>query len=108
MRRNGTRRHIVRRVLHRRKRVNLLSEGQYDDTARMLSSGTPHTDAAGHDALNLAPALTNSFILIIMRHKTIRCLICQRTDRPRTEGLSFSKDDLRVAVRPALIFTGKV
>ena len=108
MRRDGTCRHIVRRVLHRCKRVNLLSEGQYDDTARMLSGGTPHADAAGHDALNLAPALTDSFILIIMRHKTIRCLIRQRTDRPRTEGLSFSEDDLRIAVRPALVLAGEV
>ncbi len=54
----------------------------------------------GHDALNLTPALTDSFILIIMRHKTIRCLIRQSTNGPRTEGLAFSENNLRIGCAP--------
>ena len=41
MRRDDIRRHIIRRVLHRRERIDFFTNRQNDDTARVLSCTPP-------------------------------------------------------------------
>ncbi len=108
MRRHRAGRHIIRRVLHRRKGKDLFAQGKHDDPARVLSRGSPDPHAAGQDALNLAPPFVDALILIVMRHIAVGRLICQRAYRPGPEGLAFSENHLGIAVRPALVFSGEI
>ena len=57
MRRYRVRRHIVCRMLHRGKGIDLLSDRQNNDTARMLSGGPAHADTALHDPVDLTVSL---------------------------------------------------
>ena len=74
----------------------------------MLSSGAPHAYAALHDPVDLAVALVDAPLLIVTFYKTECCFIRQGTDGSRTEGLSLSKDNLRVIVRLTLVLAGEV
>ena len=100
--------HIIGRALNRRKRVDLLSHRQNDDTARMLSRGTPHAHTALDDPVDLTVPFPVPALFIIVFHITISCLIRQRTDGSRPEGLSLSENNLRIIVGMALVLTGEV
>ena len=82
--------------------------GQYNNTARVLAGGTAHADTAVHDPGDLTVPLAHPALFIIIFYLTKRRLIRQSTDGSRTEGLSFSKDNLRVPMRISLVITGEV
>ena len=105
---NGGGGHIVGRVLHRSKGVDLLSQGKHDDAPRMLSRSPPHSHAALNDAVDLAVALSASPFLIIFFHIAEGRLVRQGADGPCPEGLALAEDNLRVVVGLTLVFSGKV
>ena len=108
MRRDRLRRHIIRRMLYRGKRIDHLAERQNNDTSRMLSRCPPYADTSLNDPVDLTISLSLSMLLKIILHISVGRLICQSTDGTRTERLSFTEDNLRVIMGAALVFTGEV
>ena len=102
---NSLRSHIVRRVLHRGKGIDLLPMGQHDNASRMLSGRSPDADAACDNPVDLAAPLALSPLLIVFFHISKGRLICQSTDGSGPEGLPLAENDLRVVVGPALILS---
>ena len=100
--------HIIGRSLNRGKRIDFLTNGKHNNTARVLSRRSPDTDAALNNPVYFAVSLVNSPFLVITFDKSESCFICQSTDRSGTEGLALSKDDLCIIVGLTLIFSGKV
>ena len=87
---------IVGRMLHRCKGVDLLSQRQHDDSARMLS-GTPADPGTSlNDPVNLTVSFSLSPFFIIILHISERGLVRQGGNRPGPIGLSGSEDNLRV------------
>ena len=76
--------HIVRRMLHRGEGVDILTERENDDTARVLAGGTADTGASLHDPVDLAVPFVLAALFVIVLHVTERCFIRQRTDGSRT------------------------
>ncbi len=72
-----------------------LSEGSTMNTARCCPVVRPNTDAAGHERSISHRRLRIPLYPQNNAPQNNTCLIRQRTDRPPTEGLSFSEDDLR-------------
>ena len=108
VRRYGVRRHIVRRVLHGGKGIDVLPQRQNDDTARMLSGTAAHADTAHDDTVNLTVALVLSSLLIVILHVAERRLIRKRCNRARAEGLPGAEDNLRILMRLRLVLAGEV
>ena len=106
--RYGGSRHIVGRVLHRSKGINLLSQRKHDNASGMLACGTAHAYAALDDPVDLTVALSGSPFLIIFFYIAKGRLICQSTDGTCPEGLTFSKNNLCVIMSLTLVLTGKV
>ena len=100
--------HIIGRVLHRCKFLNLLTHRQYDDTSRMLASGTADTGTTLHDTVDLTVTLVLPPFLIIVLHITKCGFFRKGTNGSRLKGLPFSEDNLCIPVGIGLIFTGKV
>ena len=100
--------HIVGRMLHRRKGVDLLPQRQHDDASRMLSRSAPHSHAALDDAVDLTVSLAAAPLLVVFLHIAEGRLVRQGADGPRPEGLALAKDDLRVVVGLALVLSGEV
>ena len=100
--------HIVCRVLHRGKGIDLFSQRQHDDTARMLSGGTAHAYTALNNPVDLAVSLAGSPFLIVFLYITESRFIRQCTNGSCTEGLALAEDNLRVVVGLALVLTGEV
>ncbi len=105
---NDIRRHIVGRMLYRRKGVDILPHRQYHDTARMLAGAPADSRASRHDAVDLTDTLMPAPLLIIVPHITEGRLVRQRTDGPGPVSLAAAENHLRVFVRLTLIFAGKV
>ena len=74
----------------------------------MLAGRPAYTDAALHNAVDLAVSLMDTALLVIALYKTKRSLICKRTDGPCTEGLAFSEDNLGIIMRLTLVLTREV
>ena len=108
MRRHRIRRHIVGRMLHRRKGINGLAQRQYNNTARVLARGPADTGTALHDPVDLTVPLAGAALFIVFFYIAKCCLVCQRTDGSRTEGLTCTEDNLRIFVCLGLIITGDV
>ena len=100
--------HIIGRVLYRREGVDILSDGEHDDTAGVLSCGTADTGTSFHDPVHLTVPFMDTVLLIIFFHIAKSRLGRQRTDGPGTEGLACAKDNLRIFMRLALVIAGKV
>ena len=92
--------HIIGRVLHRGKGINLLPQREDDDAARVLSRGPPHPHAALDNAVNLAVSLSRSPLLVVFLHIAVGGLVRQGADGPRPEGLALAENDLRIVVGP--------
>ena len=90
--------HIIGRVLHRCKFLNLLTHRQYDDTSRMLASGTADTGTALHDTVDLTVALVLPPFLIIILHITKCGFFRKGANGTRLKGLPFSEDNLCIPV----------
>ena len=108
MRGDDIRRHIVSRMLYRRKGIDVLPHRKYDDTAWMLAGTSAHTGTPCHDPVDLAVSLSAPSLLIVILHIAKGRLIGQGSDRPRPEGLSGTENNLRIFVCLTLVFTGKV
>ena len=102
------RHHIVCRMLHRSKRVDLLPDRKYDDTARMLPCRPAHTDTTLYNTVDLTVSLADLTLFIIFFHITKCGLVCQRTDRAGTEGLTGAENYLRIFMRLTLVIAGEV
>ena len=108
MSRHNIRRRIVCRMLHRRKGVDRLPDGQHDDSARMLAGGPPDARASRDDPVDLAVPLTAAPFLIVSFYIAERCLVRQRSDGSRPVGLSGAEDYFRIFMRLGLIVAGKI
>ena len=106
--RDNIRLHIVGRMLHRREGMDLLAQGQNDDSAGVLARGTAHTYAALGQTADLAVSLLLAFVLKIMLHITESRLLGHRCNRPRPESLAFTENNLRIAVGVSLIVSREV
>ena len=108
MSRDRIRGHIICRMLHRGKRINIFPERKYDDSARMLPRRPSDSDTSLYDTVNLTVSLMNAPFLVIIFYITKRCLIRQRTDRTGTERLTVSKNNLCIFMCLTLIIAGKI
>ena len=99
---------IVCRMLHRSKRIDIFSKGQYDNTAGMLSRGSPDTGASLYNPVNFTIPLMHAPFFIIILHISECRLVRQRTNRPRPERLTRPEDHLRIFMSLTLIFSGKI
>ena len=93
---NNIRRHIICRMLHRRKGMNLLSVRQHHNTAGMLPRRTPHPDTALNYPVNFTVALMAPMLFKIIFHIAEGRLISQGSDGPGPEGLSGAEYHFRV------------
>ena len=100
--------HIVCGMLHRGKGVDLLSQRQHNDAARMLSGASSDSRTARDDPVDLTGTLLVAALLIIVFHIAKGGLIRQRGDGSGAEGLSGAEDYLRIFMGLTLVFTGKV
>ena len=108
MGRNNVRGHIVRRMLDRRKGTDILTVRQNNDSSRVLPCRPAHPGTSLYNPINFTISLMDAPLFKIIFHIPERCLICQRSDRPRPERMSLSKDYLCIFVRITLIFSGKI
>ncbi len=108
MRGHDIRRHIISRMLHRSKGIDLLAKRQYDDTARMLPGTPPDPRTSKHDPVDLALTLPLPPLGKIILHIAERRLIRQRSNGSRAICLTGSKDNLCILMRKALIITGEI
>ena len=100
--------HIVRGMLHRGKGVDLLSQRQHNDAARMLSGASSDSRTARDDPVNLTGTFLIATLLVIIFHVAKGGLIRQRGDGSGAEGLSGAEDYLRIFMGLTLVFTGEV
>ena len=101
--RDRIRRHIICRMLDRCKRIDLITNRQYNDTTWMLSGRPTHADAAGENTFDLTTALMYATLFKIFFHLSISSLIRQCTDRTCTERLPCTEDNLRIFMCLTLI-----
>ena len=100
--------HIVGRVLHRGKGIDFLAQRKHDNASGVLSRCPSHSHAALHNAVNLAVSFPGSPFLIIFLYISEGRLVRQGAYGSRAEGLTLSKDNLRIIMGLALVFTGEV
>ena len=100
--------YIIGRMLHRRKFLDLLTHGQYDDSSRMLARSTTDAGATLHNTVDLTVTLVLSPLFIIILHITKCGLFRKGTNGSCLECLAFSEDNLRIPVSIGLVFSGKV
>ena len=108
MGRRDIRRHIVRRMLYRRKFIDIVTMRKHDDTSRMLSGTSPYSGASLADPFDLAAAFPKSPLFIIIFDIAVCGLIRQRSDRSRFERMSLAEQNFRIFMSFRLIISGKV
>ena len=74
----------------------------------MLPCRPAHADTALYNTVDLTVSLADLTLFIIFFHITKCGLVCQRTDRAGTEGLTFSENNLRILMRFTLVISGEV
>ena len=97
--------YIIGRMLHRRKFLDLLTHGQYDDSSRMLARSTTDAGATLHNTVDLTITFVLSPFLIIILHITKCRLLRKCTNRSGLKGLPFAKDNLCISMCIRLILT---
>src|SRR5699024_8283889 len=102
------RRRIVGRMLHRGKGVDLFSQGQNNDSARMLSGTPADSWTPLNDPVDLAVSFSLSPLFIIILYISECGFICQGSNGPGSIGLSGSEDDLRVFMCVTLVISREV
>ena len=108
MSRYRIRRHIVGRMLHWSKRIDRFSQRQHNDTARVLPCSSADTCTALHDPVDLTVPLAGAALFIVFFYIAKCCLVCQRTDGSRPEGLTCTEDNFCIFVCLGLIITGEI
>ena len=105
---NDIGRHIIRRMLYRRKGVDLFSQRKYDNSSRMLSGASTDSRTSLYDTVNLTFSLSLSVFFVIILYIPKRCLIRQCTNRSGTKRLTCAEDDFRIFVCITLIISREV
>ena len=100
--------HIVCRVLHRGKRINLLPHRENHNPPGVLPCSAPHPHASLDNAVHLTVSLVDAPLLIIFFYVAESRFIRQSTDSPCPESLSVAENHLCVGVGLALVFPGKI
>ena len=100
--------HIVGRMLHRCKLIDAVSVRKYYDSSRMLSGTSPDSGTSFCNSFNLTATLSLTTFFIIVFHKSICCLICQRTDRSGFECMTLTKENLCIFMSLRLVISGEV
>ena len=100
--------HIVCRMLHRGKGVDVLSHGKHDDTAGMLSGTSPDAGTALGNPVDFTGSLVDASLLIVVLYITECGFVRKGRNGTGTEGLSGAENNFRVFVRLTLVFTGEV
>ena len=100
--------HIIGRMLHRGKFLDIPADGKNDDTSGMLSRGSADACAALHDSVYLAVTLAASPLFKVILHVSERRLLRKRTDRACLESLPGAEYNLHIPVCLSLVITGKV
>ena len=108
MGRDGGCGHIVGRVLHRGKGINLLPQREDNDAARVLSRGPAHAHAALDNPVDLAVSLSGAPLLVVFLHIAVGRLVRKSADGAGPEGLSLAENHLGVVVGLALVLAGEV
>ncbi len=102
------RRHIIRRMLYRCKRVDLFAKRKYNDSSRMLSGTSADSRTPLYDTVNLTFSFTLSVFFVIILYITECGLVRQCTYRSGTECLTRTKDNLCILMRITLIISEKL
>ena len=100
--------HIICRVLHRGKGINIFAVRKNDNPSRVLSRTSSDSRTPFHNSLNLTFSLSAVSLLIIIFHKTICRLICKSTDCSRTESLACSENHFRIFMSITLIIAREI
>ena len=100
--------HIIGRMLHRCKGVNILSKRQYNDTAWMLTRTSAHACAARCQTHHLCRPFMDVSLFKIIFHISKSCLIRYRTHCTGTECLTCPKNHFGISMGFTLVFPGKV
>ena len=100
--------HIICRMLHRSKFIDIMSVGQHHDPARMLARASAHSGTALADPLDLTFPLPLVLLLIIPAHISVGRLVRQRADGPGLEGIAFPEQHLRILVGLGLVVPGEI
>ena len=108
MGRYNIRSHIICRMLHRSKGINVLPQRQYDDTTGMLSRTPSDSCTSLHNPVNLTGPFSCAPFFIIILYISERGFICQGSNGPGSIGLSGSEDDLRVFMCVTLVISREV
>ena len=108
MRCDNRRCHIVGRVLHRRKRIDLLSERKNHDAAGVLTGRSPHTDAPSGKPLDFTLSLADASVLTVAKRIAVGCLVGDRRNGARLEGLLMAENNLRIGMRLGLVLSREV
>ncbi len=106
--REHTRFRIVGRMLYRCKIVNIFVTWHDHNATWMLSSGSFYARAFFFEPNTFCGVDFDLVVFHIFLDKSIRRLVCHRTDRSRTEYIIFSKKFFGVFMRSGLIFARKV
>ena len=108
MRSNNIRSHIVCRMLHRGKGINVLPQRKYNNATRMLSGTSTNTGAPLTNTVNLAATFMTATFFVIFFYISIGSLICKGTYGTCSIGLSCTKNYFGIFMSLRLIFTGEV
>ena len=100
--------HIIGRMLYRRKGVDLFSDRQHNDTARMLSCGTSYTYTAFRNTFHFRTALCDLMFFTIFLNVAICGLFRHCTNRSGTKSLTCTKNNLRIIACITLILIWEV
>ena len=100
--------HIICRMLHRGKFLNIPSNRQYNNSSRMLSRGSADTGTSLDNTVNLTVSLSLSPLFVIVFHITKGCFFCQSSNGSCLKGLSCAKNNLNISMCFSLIIPGKV
>ncbi len=97
--------HIIGRMLHRCKCVNIPAHRKYYDTSRVLAGSSPDSHTALQQSFNLYGPFMFPPLFKVIFYITIGGFVCQCSDSSCTECLSGSKDYLCITVGLTLVLT---
>ena len=100
--------HIVRRMLHRGKGIDILTHRKHDDTAGMLPCAPSNAGTPSHNTVNLAISLPLSPLLVIIFHIAECRFVRQGRNGSCTIRLTSAKNNFRIFMRLTLILSRKV
>ena len=95
-------------MLYRRERIDILSQRQDDNTARMLSGAPPDTGTTRYNAVDFTVPFSAAPLFVVPLDITVCSLVCQCANGSRAVSLSRAKNNFRILVSLTLVFSRKV